>query len=120
MDDVLWPAAGFIPFILGPVILLVVFGSLWLRSMRRASVLHHGIPGTALIESASLTSVRINDNPVIRLDCLVQPQGAPAYRVRTRKVFSIVDAPFVRPGLTLQVRIDPKRKDRFEIARDSA
>jgi hypothetical protein len=117
LDDILWPAARIVPLALGPAILLVVFGSLWLRSRRRSFILSHGIPGTALVESASLTGARVNGNPVLRLDCLVQPQGKSAYRARTRKVFSILDAPFVRPGITLPVRIDPKRTNRFEIAR---
>jgi len=28
-----------------------------------------------------------------------------------------VDAPFVRPGITLPIKIDPKRANRFEVAR---
>ena len=117
LDDALWPAAKLVPLALGPIIILVVFGSLWLRSMRRSFILSHGIPGTALVESASLTGTRVNGNPVIRLDCQVQPQGKSSYRARTRKVFSIVDAPFVRPGITLPIKIDPKRANRFEVAR---
>ncbi len=105
---------GFVLSIQLVIILLVLKFTLF-RRWRRRRILAHGIAATALVEEVSLTGTRVNYNPVLRLRVLIHaPMGAP-YTATARKVFAVTDAPFVRPGIVLNIKIDPKRADQFEI-----
>jgi hypothetical protein len=102
--------------LLFPLLLfLVIFRIAVTPMLRRRRILDTGIPATATVQNVSLTGTRINGNPVLRLEVLVQPPAGVPYQVKSRKVVSITDAPFVRAGTTLNIKIDPKRADRFEI-----
>ncbi len=96
-------------------IFLLIFRVAVVPVVRRRRILATGIPATAIVEKVSITGTRINNDPVLRLEVLVHPPAGMAYRVKARKRFNIMDAPFVREGITLNIKIDPRRAARFEI-----
>lgn len=99
---------------LGLIVLILWFTLLPYR--RRQRILATGLPATAIVKEVSLTGTRINNNPVLRVKVLIEPPNGSPYLAEGRKVFAITSAPFVEPGLRLNIKIDPKRPDRFEVA----
>ncbi len=104
----LWNVLGLqtIPF---AVLLLVAAG--WLRK-RRLRVT--GMPGTAVVTGISDTGLTINNDPQVRLELSVTPQGGSPYPAHVRMVVSRL-APGGLVGQTLNVRIDRKNPQRLVV-----
>ena len=97
------------PALLGPGIMVLVFGGLALSSSRRRKLLATGLPGTARIEHIEDTGATVNQQPVVRFTCTVTPQdGSSPYQAVIRQTASRLAAPASLLGRTLEVRIDPK------------
>ena len=99
--------------------LLLVFAAIvaWvIRSRyRRHELILHGLPGTALVRSISDTGITINNDPVIRLHVTVTPGNGMPFEATINQTVSRLEAPASWLGRNVQVRIDPKRPQRFVV-----
>ena len=75
-----------------------------------------GVPAQAEILSLDATGVKINDDPVIRLEVEVRPRDRPPYRATIKRLLiSTLEIPQYQPGLVIAVRYDPKDPSRVSI-----
>jgi len=74
-------------------------------------ILATGKPAVATLLSIGENSkggvVTINDQPLLNLKLLVDPEGAPPYEVIFDTIISRIDVPQFQPGARFHVRIDP-------------
>ena len=96
------------------LIVLVIAYFIW-RARRRHELILHGLPGTARVNSVSDTGVTINNDPMIRLHVTVTPQNGMPYDATVSQTVSRLEAPASWVGRLVQVRIDPKKPQRFVI-----
>lgn len=99
--------------IAGPVLLAV---GVHLGKLDMGDVLKGGVAGTAQIQSVQDTGVTINNvNMVVKLDLIVTIPGAPAYTAQTRAMLGRMNWGALRPGMTVNVKVDPKNPSRIAI-----
>lgn len=106
--------ATVLPLIIaGPILLAVGF---YMRKLDMGDVLKGGVAGTAQIQSVQDTGVTINNvNMVVKLDLIVTIPGAPAYTAQTRAMLGRMNWGALRPGMTVNVKVDPKNPSRVAI-----
>lgn len=99
--------------IAGPTLLAVGF---YMSKLDMGDVLKGGVAGTAQIQSVQDTGVTINSvNMVVKLDLIVTIPGAPAYTAQTRAMLGRMNWGALRPGMTVNVKVDPKNPSRVAI-----
>jgi len=96
--------------------LLILYFSMLRRANRADELRRHGIPGHAVITSMVQTGTYVNENPLVKLELEVQPEGLPAYELEKRAVVPMVALGQLGVGNSLPVHLDPS--DRDEIAID--
>jgi hypothetical protein len=104
---------GILPLALTVFLFVFIFRSVYLLRIRRKYILEHGLPGMALIESISDTGITTNSNPLVRYDVLIAPEVGPPYRATTRVVQDRIAPISRRVGMSVPVKIDPKRPKIF-------
>ena len=99
--------------IAGPTLLAVGF---YMGKLDMGDVLKRGVAGTAQIQSVQDTGVTINSvNMVVKLDLIVTIPGAPAYTAQTRAMLGRMNWGALRPGMTVNVKVDPKNPSRIAV-----
>ena len=113
---------GFSGSTMAMVLPLVIAGStllavgFYMSKLDMGDVLKGGVAGTAQIQSVQDTGVTINDvNMVVKLDLIVTIPGAPAYTAQTRAMLGRMNWGALRPGMTVNVKVDPKNPSRIAI-----
>lgn len=106
--------ATVLPLIIsGPILLAVGF---YMGKLDMGDLLKGGVAGTAQIQSVQDTGVTINNvNMVVKLDLIVTIPGAPAYTAQTRTMLGRMNWGALRPGMTVNVKVDPKNPSRVAI-----
>jgi hypothetical protein len=99
--------------IAGPVLLAV---GIYMGKLDPSDLLERGVAGTAQIQSIQDTGVTINNvNMVVKLDLIVTIPGAPAYTAQARAMLGRMNWGALRPGMTVNVKVDPKNPSRIAI-----
>ncbi len=96
--------------------LLILYASMLRRANRADALRRSGIPGRAVIKSMVQTGTYVNQQPLVKLDFEVQPEGLPAYELKKRLVVPQIALGQLGIGNALPVHLDPN--DRNEIAID--
>jgi hypothetical protein len=74
-----------------------------------------GLPGHALVHSATDTGVTVNGNPRVRLDLEVQVPGRSPYRLTRSVTVPRLAVGAVTPGGSLPVRVDPEQPESLSV-----
>lgn len=99
-------------------VVIIAIGLLFRRmGGNRSRLMQTGVPGTAVVKSVEETSMRVNDNPVLKLDLQVAPMGMTPFETSMRTPVSVVTLSQVslKPGATLPVKVDPQKPTNFVI-----
>ncbi len=84
----------------------------------------NGVPGSAVVQGIAETGTTISapgvgpEAPVYRIQLQVLPGGGTPYVAEIRQAVPRIHVPFVRPGTTVPVDVDPQRPERVHIAFD--
>jgi hypothetical protein len=78
-------------------------------------ILLEGDPATAVVMDIGTTGVLINEQPQVRLLLEVYPEKGASYQTEIRMVISPVYLPQFQPGAKLNIKVDPKNKDRVAV-----
>lgn len=78
-------------------------------------ILREGDPATAVIMDIGTTGVLINEQPQVRLSLEVYPEKGSTYQTELKMVISPVYLPQFQPGAKLNIKVDPKNKDRVAV-----
>ena len=93
-----------------------IVGSVIVRMGRaRKQLLTTGLVGRAEIVSASLTSMYVNDQPVVQMQLNVMVPGHAPYQVSHREVVPLLALAMVQPGHSLPVAVDPANANKLAI-----
>jgi hypothetical protein len=98
-------------FLLGTVILALVFVPMMIADRRNERILREGVPAKARVTDIVPTGSHHNEDPEVVLSLEVTPaQGKPfASTVETH--MSVVYLPRFQPGSIVNVRFDPKKPE---------
>jgi hypothetical protein len=106
----------------GSFVALIVIGSfgsvywIFFRPMiQRSRLLKTGISAEGTVLKIWDTGVTINDNPQIGLLVEVRPQTGMPFQSETKLVISRLDVGAYQPGMTVNVRYDPKNQSKVAI-----
>lgn len=69
-----------------------------------------GIPATATIKQVADTGITINNNPMVKLTLELKDQNGTPYEAECRNVVSRLNPTLFKPGMLIQVKVDPKNK----------
>jgi hypothetical protein len=103
------------PMVIGPVVAGGLAVLLWAcvgPLYRENALLRTGEPARARILRVWDTGTTVNDNPRIELELEIQRAGRPVYRTKTRAVVSRLQAALYQPGMSADVKVDPKKPER--------
>ncbi|MEV6931173.1 hypothetical protein AB0M46_42710 [Dactylosporangium sp. NPDC051485] len=78
-------------------------------------LLRTGTPGAATVIGVADTGARINLQPMVRLDLLVEVDGRPPYPVSREVLLPMGAGPQAGPGQRVAVVVDPARPDRVVV-----
>jgi hypothetical protein len=96
--------------------LLILYLAMLRRANRADELRRRGVPGRAVITSMVQTGTYVNENPLVKLQLQVQPEGLPAYELEKRLVVPLTAMGQLGVGNALSVHVDSG--DRDEIAID--
>jgi hypothetical protein len=104
------------PILLGPIWVLVSVG-LGIYAIQQARKGRHeqwlwktGVKGKGTLVSAS-SNVRVNDQPLMKLELELELPGQPPRRVTRKVIISEFAAHLMQPGLVLPVCVNPQDPD---------
>lgn len=75
-----------------------------------------GTTATARVLELRDTGMTLNENPVVSLRVMVQPDGLPPFEATMKALVGRLDVPRVQPGAILPVKYDPN--DHARVALD--
>jgi hypothetical protein len=99
-----------------PIVLIIsaVFMIPFLRIIFPANI-KDGITTRARVIKVRDTGVTINDNPQVGLLLEFSPIGSGPVQIEARTVVSRLNAALVQPGITAEIKYDPKKTTRIQI-----
>lgn len=108
----IWIGQIWVAVSLGLTVLYVVM----IRRADRADELRRGgVPGRAVIKSVTQTGTYVNNQPVVKLDLEVHPEGLPAYSLRKRMTWPLIATGQLGIGNVLPVHVDPNKARKIVI-----
>ncbi len=103
-------AGGILGVLLTPMSILY-----WLRNRSDRALHLRGVPHIAYILHSSHEAGHDVGQLLLRMDLLVTPDDAPAYRTSERTMIVAEMLPNFSPGATLVIRVHPKNRSRYEL-----
>jgi len=89
---------------------------LMIRRANKADQLRRvGTPGRAIIEGMTQTGTYINEQPVVKLDLEVQPEGLPAYSLKKKGIVPLSALGQLGVGNALPIHVDPNDRENLVI-----
>jgi hypothetical protein len=101
------------------VVVSLVLAAVYLLMIRRANkadrLRHVGTPGKAIIEGMTQTGTYVNEQPVVKLDLEVQPDGLPAYSLKKKGIVPLMALGQLGVGNALPIHVDPNDRENIVI-----
>ncbi|MCB0721685.1 MAG: hypothetical protein KDC42_05205 [Ignavibacteriae bacterium] len=110
---------GLIPGILVSLVLLFVFGMIWVMiigpMISTSYIMKNGKDAEATIIETWDTGVTVNNSPQIGMLVEVRQPGRPPYQTKTKSVVSRLQVQYYQPGMVLGIKVHPTKPEKIAI-----
>lgn len=104
------------PFIVIPFVLIVsAFAMRPVFRLAFPAEIKNGVTAQARVMRVWDTGVSINDNPQVGLLLHITPSMSAAFDVEAKTIVSRLNAALVQPGITAEIKYDPRNPRRLQI-----
>jgi hypothetical protein len=102
-------------FLLGAFILGLVFVPIMRAERRNERLLREGVPAKARVTNIVPTGSHHNEDPEVVISLEVTPEGEEPFASTVETHMSVVYLPRFQPGLIVDVRFDPEKRENVAV-----